>query len=140
MCLEYDCYDYYCVFETASRAESVAKILKRSQNEALSAEKVIAEAKIGVLRHLFMLIVAIMCLILCTVVRVINPSLVIQWDNMKSTAASVCEATGKISYRDKIAAMLAMASCRHSSSGARQEQRFYRCPFCHNWHLTKQES
>ena len=53
--------------------------------------------------------------------------------------SSVCEATGKISYRDKIAAMLVMASCRHARSGTRQERRLYRCPFCHKWHLTKQE-
>ena len=51
----------------------------------------------------------------------------------------ICDTTGKIMYRDRIAAMLAMASCRHARSGARQERRFYRCPFCHKWHLTKQE-
>ena len=51
----------------------------------------------------------------------------------------ICDTTGKIMYRDRIAAMLAMASCRHARSGARQERRFYRCPFCHQLHLTKQE-
>lgn len=55
-------------------------------------------------------------------------------------ASSVCEATGKIAYRDRIAAMLAMAACRHARSGTRQERQLYRCPFCHKWHLTKQEN
>ena len=55
---------------------------------------------------------------------------------MKPTTASVCEVTGKISYRDRIAALLALSSCRHNRR-ARMEHRAYRCPCCGNWHLTK---
>lgn len=80
-------------------------------------------------RNIFPMIFLSAIIILCTFVNVIYPSFIIQWNNMKSTVASVCEATGKISYCDKIAAMLAMAYCRHARSGARQEHRIYRVPF-----------
>ena len=50
-----------------------------------------------------------------------------------------CQETDKIRYRDRIAAMMGLASCRHNPHGKRQEQRIYRCPFCHGFHLTSQE-
>lgn len=43
----------------------------------------------------------------------------------------------KIKYRDKIAAMFALATCKHATKGKRQEIRVYYCPKCHMWHLTK---
>ena len=51
---------------------------------------------------------------------------------MKMTTFSVCDATGIISYRDKIAAILAMAACRHARNGTRQECRPNHSPFCQN--------
>ncbi len=45
---------------------------------------------------------------------------------------------GKIRYRDKIAAQLALASTGSNKHTRREkdEQRVYRCPQCHGWHLT----
>ncbi len=43
----------------------------------------------------------------------------------------------KIKYKDKIAAMFALAKCRHAIKGKRQETRIYYCKTCHSWHLTK---
>lgn len=42
----------------------------------------------------------------------------------------------KIRYRDRIAALIALASTRRAD---RDESRAYRCPICHGWHLTSQE-
>lgn len=48
--------------------------------------------------------------------------------------------TGKRRYRDRIGALIAMASARHKDGSNRGslEQRAYRCPFCTGWHLTSQ--
>lgn len=45
----------------------------------------------------------------------------------------------KIKYRDKIAAMLALAQCRNSIKGKRQERKIYFCPECRKYHLTSQK-
>lgn len=47
----------------------------------------------------------------------------------------------KVSYRDRIAALLALARIRHDDNPRRgkQESRAYRCPECHRWHLTSLE-
>ena len=42
----------------------------------------------------------------------------------------------KIKYKDKISAMLALASCKHSRKGKRQEHRIYYCSVCKCYHLT----
>ena len=40
--------------------------------------------------------------------------------------------SGKVQYRDRVAALLTLASM----SGARDEHRAYRCPACQRWNLT----
>lgn len=45
--------------------------------------------------------------------------------------------SGKVRYRDELAAMMALASTQRSTSGRREERRHYRCPMCKGWHLTK---
>jgi hypothetical protein len=42
----------------------------------------------------------------------------------------------KIKYKDKISAMFALASCKHSKKGKRQERRIYYCNICKCYHLT----
>ena len=44
----------------------------------------------------------------------------------------------KIRYRDRIAALLALASAQRTDGSRRPklERRAYRCPTCHGWHLT----
>lgn len=44
-------------------------------------------------------------------------------------------------YRDRIAALLALASTGRTKHERRPkyEKRAYRCPTCHGWHLTSQE-
>lgn len=42
----------------------------------------------------------------------------------------------KVRYRDRIAALLALASTGRSDKAKRQERRAYRCPDCKGWHLT----
>ena len=42
----------------------------------------------------------------------------------------------KIKYKDKIAAMLALDSCKNSKAGKRQERRIYYCNICKCYHLT----
>lgn len=44
----------------------------------------------------------------------------------------------KLRYRDRIAALLALAKVQHQDKAARAklEQRAYRCPSCGGWHLT----
>ena len=44
----------------------------------------------------------------------------------------------KIKYIDKIAAMLALASCKNSKAGRRQERRIYYCNICKCYHLTSE--
>lgn len=41
-----------------------------------------------------------------------------------------------IAYPDKISAMTALSSCRHSPKGKRCERRIFRCPKCKKYHLT----
>lgn len=45
---------------------------------------------------------------------------------------------GKVRYRDKLAAKLALASATWKGSGRRvkTERRAYRCLTCRGWHLT----
>jgi hypothetical protein len=44
----------------------------------------------------------------------------------------------KIRYRDKIAALLALArtGSKRRAGRPKDEQRVYRCPVCKGWHLT----
>lgn len=42
----------------------------------------------------------------------------------------------KRKYKDKIAAMFALASCRSARKGTRMERRMYYCDKCEAWHLT----
>lgn len=51
---------------------------------------------------------------------------------------AICEATGKVRYRDRIAAQLALIKTgkkRHARRG-KDEKRPYRCGACRGWHLT----
>lgn len=49
----------------------------------------------------------------------------------------VCKKRG---YKDKIKAMMALASCRKQTAyGDRHECRVYLCPICHQWHLTSKK-
>lgn len=41
--------------------------------------------------------------------------------------------TGKIRYRDRLGAQIALAGTRRKD---RSEARAYRCPDCRGWHLT----
>lgn len=45
--------------------------------------------------------------------------------------------TGKHRYRDRIAALLALAGIDNLDP-KRRERRAYRCPVCRGWHLTSQ--
>lgn len=48
-----------------------------------------------------------------------------------------CQATGKIQYRDRLAARLALASInRKKDTRQHLEHHEYRCPYCLSWHLT----
>lgn len=51
--------------------------------------------------------------------------------------AGLC-ASGKARYRDKVAAMLVLATVRRRDGSHRPklEARAYRCPQCRGWHLT----
>ncbi|ROQ69199.1 hypothetical protein EDD93_3696 [Streptomyces sp. 840.1] len=44
--------------------------------------------------------------------------------------------TGKIRYRDRLAAAIALASTSRSTASRREEARTYRCRQCRGWHLT----
>ena len=48
---------------------------------------------------------------------------------------------GKIRYRDRLAAKLALARImrRDDASRPKSERRPYRCPACRGWHLTSEE-
>ena len=43
----------------------------------------------------------------------------------------------KKKYKDKISSMFALALCKHGFKGKRQEIRYYFCPICKAYHLTK---
>lgn len=47
---------------------------------------------------------------------------------------------GKVRYRDRIAAQLALATIGRVDSSRRpkSERRPYRCPLCKGWHLTSE--
>lgn len=47
-------------------------------------------------------------------------------------------ACGKIGYRDRIAALTALAGtgAKDGSRREKSEKRAYRCPACRKWHLT----
>lgn len=42
----------------------------------------------------------------------------------------------KVRYRDELGARIALASTHRSNDPRREECRYYRCPFCHGYHLT----
>lgn len=46
---------------------------------------------------------------------------------------------GKVKYKDKLAAMVALVRCKgkHNNAWKRQEKRVYYCNECKAWHLTK---
>jgi hypothetical protein len=44
--------------------------------------------------------------------------------------------SGKVRYRDGIAAMLALAKIRNDEPAGHTEKRAYKCRDCHGWHLT----
>lgn len=46
--------------------------------------------------------------------------------------------TGKLRYRDRVGALLALAKAQHADKAHRPktEARAYRCPSCYGWHLT----
>lgn len=45
----------------------------------------------------------------------------------------------KVRYRDRIAALMALATLRHQDKAGHIETRAYRCRYCRGWHLTSQE-
>ena len=45
----------------------------------------------------------------------------------------------KIKYKDKISAMMALASCKHSTKGCREETRIYYCNYYNAYHLTSKK-
>jgi hypothetical protein len=51
-----------------------------------------------------------------------------------------CKRTGKVAYRDRLSALLALASTQASRSSRRDEKRAYLCEFSRgvrpHWHLT----
>ena len=44
--------------------------------------------------------------------------------------------TGKVRYRDRIAATYALAVIQRREKERRREKRAYRCDTCNGWHLT----
>lgn len=44
--------------------------------------------------------------------------------------------SGKLRFRDRIGAMMALADCARKDAAKRREVRAYRCPLCRGWHLT----
>ena len=48
-----------------------------------------------------------------------------------------CPATGKVKYRDRVAALLALSStARKDNRRDKDAVRVYLCPRCRGWHLT----
>lgn len=45
----------------------------------------------------------------------------------------------KVRYRDRIAALMSLATLRRQDKAGHAETRAYRCPHCHGWHLTSQD-
>jgi Transcription factor zinc-finger len=43
---------------------------------------------------------------------------------------------GKVRYRDRLGALIALSSTQRSVKARRDGVRVYRCPKCHGWHLT----
>lgn len=54
---------------------------------------------------------------------------------MTSRPVGVCP-TGKRRFRDRVAALLALAEIARADGERREEVRAYRCPECRGWHLT----
>lgn len=52
-----------------------------------------------------------------------------------SRSSRECSRTGKVRFRDKLAAQIELAGAVRRDKG---EQRAYRCEFCRGWHLTSQ--
>lgn len=50
--------------------------------------------------------------------------------------AARCAESGKVRYRDEVAAGLALATLQRQDKDGHTEQRAYRCPACRGWHLT----
>lgn len=50
-----------------------------------------------------------------------------------------CPRTGKIQYKDRIAAMLALAEIQRQDRPGRHEKDVYKCRFCKKYHLTSME-
>lgn len=50
-------------------------------------------------------------------------------------AAAPCR-SGKLRYRDRLGAEIALASTERGRASSRDEKRVYRCPDCAGWHLT----
>ena len=46
--------------------------------------------------------------------------------------------TGKLRYRDRLEAQLALLRVSTDDDPRRKEKRSYQCPHCHGWHLTSQ--
>lgn len=44
--------------------------------------------------------------------------------------------TGKVAYKDRIAALLALSDTMRETTGRRQEIRAYACSECGGWHLS----
>lgn len=51
---------------------------------------------------------------------------------------SACK-TGKLRYKDKLGARIALSQTAAKTDGRRNESRVYRCPSCAGWHLTSRE-
>lgn len=51
---------------------------------------------------------------------------------------STCR-TGKVQYRDWIAAMNALAKIQHQDKPMSHQKAAYKCPVCKKYHLTSQE-
>lgn len=47
-----------------------------------------------------------------------------------------CDRWGKVRYRDRLGAEIALASTARSQTACRGESRVHRCPDCGGWHLT----
>lgn len=48
--------------------------------------------------------------------------------------------SGKVSYKDRPAALAALATIQCQDKPGRHEQAVYKCRFCKRYHLTSQES
>lgn len=44
----------------------------------------------------------------------------------------------KVRYRDRLAALMALAKLQHQDKAGHTERRLYRCLHCRGWHLTSQ--